>query len=187
LCIRCGSVFFVCLLPLLAADPDTQSAQAKLDSIADSKVKPGGVILFPPREVEAWIRSTIPEYVPEGIRDEHIELGTDTATASAIVDFVKMRLSQGKPTNSVLGALIEGERQLTVSVRLESNEGRCTVYLKRVDLGGVAVEGVLLEFLVKTFFLPLFPDAKINEPFDLGYNMERIELRPAGIRVLIKR
>ena len=87
----------------------------------------------------------------------------------------------------MLGALIEGERPLTISVRLESGGGRCTVYLTRVEVGGVSAEGALLDFLVKTFFLPLFPDAKINEPFDLGYDMDRVEIRPDGIRVTIKK
>ena len=35
--------------------------------------------------------------------------------------------------------------------------------------------------------MPLYPDAKINEPFDLDYNIDRIELRPEGIRVVVKK
>ncbi|MBV8844304.1 MAG: hypothetical protein JO307_15975 [Bryobacterales bacterium] len=128
----------------------------------------------------------MPEYVPEGIRDEHVELGNDAAHASAMVDFLRMRQAQGKPTNALLAAIIEGERPLSISVRLQSSGGRCTVNLTRVEIGGVAMEGALLDFLVKTFFLPLFPDAKINEPFDLDYDIERIEIRPEGIRVIIK-
>ena len=143
--------------------------------------------MFTPKEINAWARVTVPETVPEGIRDERIDLGSDTANAHAIVDFLRMRQAQGKATIPLLGALIEGERPLTISVRLESGGGRCTVYLTRVEVGGVSAEGALLDFLVKTFFLPLFPDAKINEPFDLGYDMDRVEIRPDGIRVTIKK
>jgi hypothetical protein len=46
---------------------------------------------------------------------------------------------------------------------------------------------MVLDFLVKTFFLPLFPSAKIGEPFDLGWNIDRVEIRPDGIRVTAKK
>ena len=150
-------------------------------------MKPGAVVLFTPKEINAWARVAVPETVPEGIRDERIDLGSDTASAHAVVDFLRMRQAQGKTTIPLLGALIEGERPLTISVRLESSGGRCTVYLTRVEVGGASAEGALLDFLVKTFFLPLFPDAKINEPFELGYDMDRVEIRPDGIRVTIKK
>jgi hypothetical protein len=74
-----------------------------------------------------------------------------------------------------------------VTVRLESAGGRCTVYLTRVDLSNVSASATVLDFLVKAFFVPLYPDAKINEPFDLDFNMERIEVRPGVARVVIKK
>ena len=56
-----------------------------------------------------------------------------------------------------------------------------------VNLDGVAVTGAPLDFLVNEFFLHLFPDAKVNQPFELHDNIERIELRPDGVRVTIKK
>ena len=185
--LKAAVAFALAAFPLSSADPDYESAEAKLDSIGDYQLKPGAVVLFTPKEINAWARVAVPENVPEGIRDERIDLGVDTANAHAVVDFLRMRQAQGKTTIPLLGALIEGERPLTISVRLESGGGRCTVYLTRVEVGGVSAEGALLDFLVKTFFLPLFPDAKINEPFDLGYDMDRVEIRPDGIRVTIKK
>jgi hypothetical protein len=143
--------------------------------------------LFTPREINAWARVAVPETAPEGIRDPRIELGTDAANGLAYVDLLKMRQAQGQLTNPLIGRLIEGERPLKISVRLESGGGRCTVYLTRVELGDVSAEGPVLDFLLKTFFRPLFPDAKIGEPFDLGWNMDRIEIRPDGIRVTMKK
>ena len=69
---------------------------------------------------------------------------------------------------------------------MESGGGRCTVYLTRVELGAVVADGVILNLLVKVFFLPLFPDARIDEPFDLDYDIDRIEIRPDGVRVTAK-
>lgn len=142
---------------------------------------------FSPAEINAWARLKVPEIVPEGIRDERVELGYGTATGFATVDLLKMRHAQGASTNWLISRLIEGERPLVVAVRLESGGGRCVVYLTRVEIGKAVANKTVIEILVKTFFAPLYPAAKINEPFDLSYNIDRIDVRPDGVRVTIKR
>src|SRR5260221_7611340 len=96
----------------------------------------------------------------EWVRYARIVLGTCTATGSALVDFLKMRQAEGIATNPVLAKLIDGERPVKVSVRLDSAGGRCTVHLMRVEVSGIAASGVVLDLLVSTFFQPLFPEAK---------------------------
>jgi hypothetical protein len=172
---------------LAAADPAFTRAIQKLDLISQQKAKRGSVVVFTPEEINAWARVRVPEIVPEGIRDQRVDLGTDTASGYALVDFLKMRQAGGAQTNWLMARMIQGERPLKVFVRLASAHGRCTVYLTRVELSGVSASGSALDFLVNTFFLPLYPDAKINESFDLDYNIERIEIRPAGVRVVIQR
>jgi hypothetical protein len=49
------------------------------------------------------------------------------------------------------------------------------------------VDGSILDFLIKHFVQPRYPDIKINEPFDLDFNIDRIEIQPAGVRILIKK
>jgi hypothetical protein len=61
------------------------------------------------------------------------------------------------------------------------------VHLVRVEISGIAASGVVLDLLVSTFFRPLFPDAKIDQPFELGDNIDRIDIRPSGVRVSIKK
>jgi hypothetical protein len=158
-----------------------------LDLVETGQAKPGSVIVFTASEINAWARIAIPLIVPEGIRDPRVELGAGEGAAYALVDFLKMRQAAGVQTNWMISKLIEGERPIKVSLRLESGAGRCTVFLRRFELSGVVVSGSVLEFLIKTFFLPLYPEAKIGEPFDLGYRIERIDIRPAGLRVAIKR
>lgn len=173
--------------PLFAADAAYRSAQAKFDRFQNHTLKPGEVVVFTPAELNAWARVRIPEIVPQGIRDERVDLGTGTASAYALVDIVKMREARGKSTNWVMASMLEGERPLNISVRIASGGGRCTVYLTRVEVSGVSAEGSVLDFLIKDLFLPLYPDAKINEPFELDYNIDRIDVRPNGVRVTIKR
>ncbi len=151
-----------------------------------AQAKPGSVISFPLSEINAWARVRVPEIVPEGIRNQRVELGAGTAAAYALVDFLKMREARGE-VNWFLAKLIEGERPVKISVRVESGGGRATVYLTSLELSNVKVNSTVLDFLIKTFFMPLYPDAKIDEPFNLDYNIERIEVRPTDVRATIKR
>ena len=98
-----------------------------------------------------------------------------------------MRHAKGKETSRLLTYMLNGERPLKVAVRVASASGRCTVFLTRVELSGVALTGAALDFVIQTFFRPLYPDAHINEPFDLADDIDRIDFLPTGIRVTVKR
>ena len=182
-----AAVLAVAGLSLRAADSALDSANAKLDRIKDEKTRPGEIILFTPAEVNAWSRDEVPKEVPQGIREPKVALGNGTATGSALVDFLKMEQGRGKTPGRLMSKMLEGERPLKVSVSMTSGGGKATVSLTRVELSEAALEGTILDFLIKTFFLPLYPDAKIGEPFELDYNIDRIELRPDGVRVTMKR
>lgn len=158
----------------------------KLDAIEMRQLKRGSSVTFSPEEINAWARVRIPEIIPEGIRDQRVELGAGTATGYALVDLLKMRQAKGASTNWLLEKLIEGERPLKVSVRVESGGGRCIVYLTQVEIGRAVANQTVIEVLYKAFFAPLYPDAKINETFELDFDIDRIDIKPSGVRVTIK-
>jgi hypothetical protein len=170
---------------LFAADPLADTAQKKLDSISDQKLKPGAVVTLSPREINAWIHEKALKAFPDGIRNENIVLGPGTADGNALVDLTK--LSKSNSVNPLIARLIDGERPLRVAIRVESSNGKCTVFLTHVELSGVAIDGSILDFLIKHFVQPRYPDIKISEPFDLDFNMDRIEIQPSGARVTIKK
>jgi len=169
------------------ADPLYESANAKLDSIVNGKVAPGAQVLFPVDEINAWASVKAREKVGDGVRDLHVKLQAGAGTGAALVDFLKIQQARGKPPSALMARILEGEHLLKADVRVVSEGGRCTVYLAQVDMSGTVVSGALLDYLIKTFLLPLYPDAKIGEPFDLPSNIERIELLPEGVRVRMQR
>jgi len=174
-------------LTLHAADPLYESVTRKLDSIEQRQVKRGSTIVFTPEEINAWARVKVPEVVPEGMREPRVELGSNSATGYALVDFLKMRQGKGNSsTNWLIQKFIEGERPLKVAVRIESGGGRCVVYLTQVEVGRAVANQTVIEFLVKAFFAPLYPDAKINQPFDFDFDIDRVDITPSGARVTIK-
>ena len=183
-----SAIPLLCLAPILtAADPQFERAEAKLDRLVDGKASPGSEILFTPAEIEAWTREKAHEQVGDAFRNPRVTLETGTGAGSALVDFLKMREAKGKTTNALMAMMLQGERPLTVYVRVSSAAGRCTVYLTRVELSGAEISGALLDYLIKTFLLQMYPDVRLGEPFELGLNMERIELKPEGVRVVMKK
>src|SRR5262249_48704787 len=177
--------FFLFAAIAQAADPAV-IAQQKLDLLDAHKVKPGSTIEFTPIEVNAWARARVPEVVPEGIRDLSVTLGQGTGSASMIVNFLLMRQSKGKETGRIMAWILNGEHPLKVNVRVDSAQGRCTVYLTSVTLSGATLSGTALDYVIQNYFRPLYPDAHINEPFELADDIDRIDFRPTGIRVTIK-
>jgi hypothetical protein len=169
------------------ADPLYESARVKLDSLWYATAAPGSEVLFTPREIEAWTVAKAKEQVGEGLRKPTVTLETGTGSGAALVDFLKMRQARGKTTNAVMARMLEGERPLKVYVRVASGGGRCTVYLTRVEMSGAVISGTVLDYLIKTFLLPLYPDVVLGEPFDLPLNIERIELLSEGVRVTMKK
>jgi len=178
---------FVAVLSLSAADPLYENAQRKLDSIEMRHVRRGSQVTFTPQEINAWARVKVPEVVPKGVRQPRLELGSNRATGYALVDFLKVREGAGVETNWLVSKLIEGEKPVKVTARIQSGRGAATVYLERVEIGGLAVSGSTLDFLIHTFFMPIYPNAKIDEPFELADRIDHIEVTPAEARVYIKK
>ncbi len=159
--------------------------RAKIRTIQDRKARRGSDILFTERELNLYARSELPLAIPSGVRQPRVELGQGTATGYALIDFRK--LQQGSDTPWLITKLIEGERPVRVSARVESGNGKATIFLQRVEISGIGVSGATLEFLIDNFFRPLFPDAKINQPFDLGPQVERVAVVPAAAHVILRR
>ncbi len=174
-------------LIVAAATGPAAAVRYKLDVIESGKARPGAVFTFTQDELNAFARSTLITVVPEGVRQPHVEIGAGTATGTAIVDFLKIRHAQGEQTPWLIAKLIEGEKYVKVSAGIQSAHGKATVYLQRVEISGLVVSGPTLDFLIRNFFMPLYPDAKINQPFDLADRIDRLEAAPGIARAYIRK
>ena len=172
---------------IAAADPQADAVSRKLDEIESGRAKPGAVFVFTPTELNAWVRAKAPTIVAQGFRKPRLELSNGAATGYALVDFLKIRNATGVETNWLVAKLIEGEKPVQATAEIRSANGRMSVHLTRVEIGGLSVRGSTLDFLIHTFFLPLYPNAKIDEPVELADGIDRIEVTPAAARVYIKK
>jgi hypothetical protein len=170
-----------------AAEPLGVSVSRKIELIESGKAKPGSVFRFTSAELNAWVRVKAPMIVHDGFRQPRLTLGNGDATAAALIDFLKVRQASGVETNWLVAKLIQGEKLVTAHAGIQSAHGKATVHLIRVEIGGLAVTGAPLDFLVRNFFLPFYPDAKIDEPFELAGNVDRIVVTPAEVRVYVRK
>ena len=172
------------LATLGAAPNDYLSAKQKFDSIENGRLKAGSRVELSVRELDAYAEQS----VPVGVRDPRLQLpAPGMATGMAMVDFGKLRRALGYQTGWLMSKLLDGDRPVSVTARIHSAGGRATVDLQRVEISGVTVDGRTLDFLIQNVLLPLYPDAVVGRPFELGHRIEKLDVGPATVAVLIGR
>jgi len=170
-----------------AVSPDYQSVVHKFSLIEHDRLKPGTRVVLTEQELNAYARQQVAEVAPDGVRNPKLDLGPGTASASALIDFGRLRRAQGKPPGRILAYLLDGERPVTITARIRSAAGTATVDVESVEISGVTIEGRMLDFLIRNYLLPAYPDAKVGQPFALGHRIERLDVQPSAVGVWIGR
>jgi hypothetical protein len=166
---------------------DYLSAKRKFQAIDKKPPKPGTRVTISSAELNAYVQAELPKVAPPGIRDPNIQMHNgNTATGRAIVDFLKLRSAQGKSANWMIRKLLEGEREVAVTARIQSGGGQATVEPLRVEVSGIAIEGAALDFLIDNYLKPNYPQAKVGKPFELHKHVDRIEVAN-GVTYIITR
>ncbi len=181
---RLALAALVAACPLLAGAA-TDSAQRKIDLIQQDGVPRGSVVVLRADELNLYVRNQIARSFREGIRGARLDLGAGRATGSAYIDFPKLQQAMGKPMGRLLSWLLAGERRVEVEAHIRSGAGRAVVNLDRVEVSGVTISGSTLDYVIRNFVLPYYPDAAIGRPFPLAHHVERLEVRPTEVHVVI--
>ncbi len=169
-----------------ASNIDRLPTQRKFELIEKGKVDPGSQVHFTEQELNVYLAQRVKETAPEGMRDTRVQIGDGgMVSGQARVDFLKLRQASGEEPGWLMRQMLEGERELRVIGRLETSAGRGKVDLQRVEVGGVVFKGRTLQMLIDNFLAPHYPQAKVGESFELGYNMDRIDLKPGQALVVM--
>jgi hypothetical protein len=184
LCVRLLVSAALLLVAASAAADDYASVKRKLDAIEKEQLKPGARVELTMAELAAYAQHEM----PGGVRDPRIQVtAPEIATGSAMVDFEKVERSLGRQPGWLVRYLLSGERPLSVTARIRSAGGKATVEVQKVRISGMEIEGATLDFLIENVLLPLYPDAAVNRPFELGSRIERIEVQPKAVTVVMGR
>jgi hypothetical protein len=166
-------------------DPVYESAKRKIALVREDRAQPGSRVWLSLAELNAFGKNAALEAVPHGLRNPRLELGNGAAAGSALIDFLKVRQIKGPAPNPLVAWFLSGERPVRAEARIESGRGRATVHLQKVTVSWMTAQGAVLDFLIENFLLPFYPEAKIGTPFELKHNVERFEISPAGVNVVI--
>jgi hypothetical protein len=166
----------------------TESADRKFARIESSRLPAGTRIDFSIDELNAWANQKARIYAPGAARNLRLELRDGEATGYALVDFLKLRrAASGEEPGWIVRNLFSGERPVTVKARVQSYSRRARVDVERVEVSGVPIQGSALDFLIRNWLRPTFPDAHVNEWFNLGLRIERFTVRAGGASVFVGR
>jgi hypothetical protein len=167
---------------LFAGVAEYTSAKQKIDSIEGGRLQAGSRVHLTYPELVAWVAHE----APPGVRNPQVRATSPgVAVGSAMIDFAKVGRSQGHEPGWLMSKLLDGERPVTVTASIRSAGGQATVDVQRVEISGLAIDGSTLDFLIRNVLLPMYPNAAIGRPFALGDRIERFDVQPAGVGVLI--
>jgi hypothetical protein len=162
---------------------DYASAKQKFDSIEAGSLRSGTRVVLTIPELNAWVARE----APAGVRNTQLRVAErDLATGAALIDFGKLERSTGRQPGWLMSKLLDGERPVTVTARVRSSAGRATVDIQRVEISGITIDGRTLDFLIQNFLTPMYPDAVIGRPFELGHRIDRLDVTPSAVAVLLK-
>jgi hypothetical protein len=166
------------------ASNDYLSAQRKFDELSGDRLRPGTRVVLSLAELNAFVTAE----APGGVRNTKVAVtAPGVAVGSALIDFAKLERSQGRHPGWLMSKLLEGEHPVNVTAHIRSSRGQATVDLDRVEIGGVEIDGNTLDFLIKNFLLPMYPEAAIGRPIELGHRIDRLDVQPGGVAVMIGR
>lgn len=171
----------VAVMGIAAAVDNYAAAKQKLGQIESGKLKPGARVTFTPHEIGAYVAKE----APNGVRNPRLELQSGVAKGSALIDFGKVRRAQGYQPGWLMAKLLDGERPVSVTARVRSGAGKATVDVQTVEISGMTVDGRMLDFLIQNFLLAMYPDAVVGRPFELGHRIDRLDIQPGAVGVLI--
>ena len=175
-------VVSLCIAALAVASDPYDSARRKIESIESDSLHPGARVTLSPRELEAWVARE----APDGVRNPHLELQAgEQARGAALIDFGRVRRAQGHPPGWLLSRLLDGERPVAVTARIRSGQGHAQVDVQRVEISGITIDGATLDFLIRNFLQPLYPNAAVGQPFDLSHHIDRFDVQPGAVAVVI--
>lgn len=167
-----------------AAYTEYASCRHKFELIEGNRLRPGARIELTPPELTAY---AVHE-APAGVRDPHLRIvSPGIAAGSAMIDFGKVRRAQGHPPGWLMSKLLDGERPVSVTARIRSDNGSATVDVQSVEISGIQIDGRTLDFLIRNVLLAMYPNAAVGRPFELGHNIRRIDVEPRAVGVVIGR
>jgi hypothetical protein len=130
-------------------------------------------------ELESYLIYSLQEDIPAKIDSAMIELGTDTISLDTQLTF-----SSNATGNPIVDALVGGTHNLFFKGRLVAREAVGKFDLQEIRVDGIPVPNIFIQTLFKKYVKPKYPDADLNEPFDMPWGIEELKIVPHKATVI---
>ncbi|MBI2149137.1 MAG: hypothetical protein HYU27_00840 [Acidobacteria bacterium] len=154
-----------------------QLLQIKIDAIKAAEENAGrqnggSRVEVSEAELESYVLYSLAEDIPATIDSIDVQLGANTVGADTQITF-----TSNATGNPVVDALVGGTHNLFLKGKLvTTGQGRGKFDLQEIRVDGIPVPNVLIQTLFKKYVKPKYPDADLNEPFDLPWGIEELKL-----------
>jgi hypothetical protein len=178
----CCCAFILLLASIATAGPNqgvVSTAQKKINLIQDHPNLGPRVISFSTPELIELGMKLLQSKVPGAITQPRLQLGTDAATATMLIDFSKLNRIASSPLSWLLG----GPRMIYASVEFSSGNGTMRVHPTELHIQSLVLTGAALDFAIANLLLPYYPDAIVDRDFALPSTINRIKITPTAALV----
>lgn len=181
-----GCALVTILWPAHASQNHLQ-CKRKIAAIVEGKAAPGSRVMFTKVELDAFLNEEVLQIIPGCVYGAYVNLNYGRASGGANVNFVKLLAARGSSPGWLLTRMFEGWKPVRAWARMESSGGRATVYLEKVELSGITVPPMMVDFILRHIAQRYSPDMRLGQPFGLKHRIERLELAPSGFAVVMRR
>ena len=152
--------------------------QEKIDAVKKAEDAPNhkrgsSRIEISDAELESYLLYSLKEDIPAQIDSADVQLGPDTVGLDTQITF-----ASDATGNPMVDALVGGTHNLFLKGKLIGHEGRGKFDLQEIRVDGIPVPNILIQTLFKKYVKPKYPEADLNEPFDLPWGIVELQLQP---------
>jgi hypothetical protein len=153
-----------------------KSLQQKIDAIKAAENspqhKPGSSrVQISEAELESYLIYSLQDDIPAKIDSAKVQLSGDTIGLDTQLTFVSNATG-----NPVVDALVGGTHNLLFRGKLVAEHARGKFDLEDVRVDGIPVPNIFIQTLFKKYVKPKYPEADLNEPFDMPWGIQELKL-----------
>jgi len=161
-----------------------KSLQEKIDAMKNAEDDPNhkrgsSRVELSEAELESYLLYSLKEDIPAQIDSADVQLGDDTVALETQITF-----ASNATGNPMVDALVGGTHNLFVKGKLVGQQGRGKFDLQEVRVDSIPMPNVLIQSLFKRYVKPKYPDADLNEPFDLPWGITDLKLQSGKATVI---
>jgi hypothetical protein len=158
--------------------------QEKIDAIKNSENSPqhkrgSSRVQLSEAELESYLMYSLQDDIPAKVDSATVDLAQDTVGLDAQLTF-----AANATGNPMVDALVGGTHNLLFKGKLVADHARGKFDLQEVRVDGIPVPNIFIQTLFKKYVKPKYPEADLNEPFDMPWGIEELKLQPGKATVV---